>query len=296
MANKRKLGKGLESIISLSPTPVAAIEKAVADDAGRIVELELDSIIPNPDQPRTHFDESAIRELAESIKSIGLIQPITVRRHGEGYAIVAGERRYRAAKSLGMGKINAVVIEANEEKNFTIALIENIQREDLDPVEEARAYRLLIDRFNLKQQDVAGRVGKERATITNSLRLLNLPDDILSGLSGGQISAGHAKVLLSASPETLMRLYEEVIDKGLSVRAREDLVKGEKEVSAEPVQKNGRKQTAKEAHIKKMEEKLRSKLGTKIEIKHSGNKGRIEISYYSLDGFERIVELISTHG
>ena len=161
------------------------MEKVMVDDAERIVELAVESIIPNPDQPRLHFDESALRGLAESIKSVGLIEPIVVRKHNDGYAVVVGERRFRATRLLGLKKIRAVVIEADEEKNFTIALIENIQREDLDPVEEARAYKMLIDKFSLKQQDVAARVGKERATVTNSLRLLNLPDDVSLGTFPG---------------------------------------------------------------------------------------------------------------
>ena len=292
MANKRKLGKGLESIISTSPTPVAAMEHAVVEDVERIVDLDVDTIIPNPDQPREHFDEAAIKGLAESIKSVGLIEPIIVRKYDDGYAVVAGERRFRATKLLGQKTIRSVVIEADEEKNFTIALIENIQREDLDPVEEARAYKLLIDKFSLKQQDVATRVGKERASISNAIRLLNLPEDILSALSRGDISTGHAKVLLSASPDIQLQLFEEIVEKGLSVRALEEIIREEKQMGENRSSQNEKKQKGKEAHIKKMEEKLRSSLGTKIEIKHSGNKGKIEISYYSLDDFERIVDLI----
>ncbi|PKL35252.1 MAG: hypothetical protein CVV44_20795 [Spirochaetae bacterium HGW-Spirochaetae-1] len=294
MANtttKRKLGKGLEAIISTSPTPVDVMEKAVIEDKDRIIDLDVDQITPNPDQPRIHFDESTISGLAESIQSVGLIEPIIVRKHDKGYFVVAGERRLRAVKSLGLLKIRSVVIEADEEKNFTIALIENIQREDLDPMEEAKAYRVLINKFKLKQQDIAKKVGKDRTSIANALRLLNLSDDIQQAISEGRISTGHAKVLLSAPEEMQPRLFEEILEKGLSVRALEDRLKDEKTEDV-PSAKKTKQQKDKEAHIKKMEEKLRAILGTKIEIKHSGTKGKIEISYYSLDDFERIVELM----
>ncbi len=294
---KKKLGKGLGAIISSSPTPVESMEKAVIEDGERIIELDIKNVIPNPDQPRHHFDELTISGLAESIKSVGLIEPIIVRKNKENndqYIVVAGERRLRATKHLGEEKIKAVIIEANEEKNFTIALIENIQREDLDPIEEAKAYKVLVSKFKLKQQEIATRVGKERASIANSMRLLNLPEEIQEAISEGIISTGHAKVLLSITGDRQIQLFDETVENGLSVRALETIIKeektsenGEKSSASSPVLKK------KDAHIKKMEEKLRSILGTKIEIKHAGNKGRIEINYYSLDDFERILDMIS---
>lgn len=296
--NKKKLGKGLGSIIASSPTPVDVVEKAVIEDGERIIEMEVESIVPNPDQPRLHFDESAIAGLAESIKSVGLIEPIIVRKNKDEenqYFVVAGERRLRAMKHLGEKTIKAVVIEADEEKNFTIALIENIQREDLDPIEEAKAYRLLVNKFKLKQNEIASRVGKERASVANAMRLLNLPEDMQEALSEGGISTGHAKVLLSVKGNRQVELFDQVIEEGLSVRALETIVKEEKAVNSPGNDSAaGAKKKKKDAHIKKMEEKLRSALGTKIEIKHSGNKGRIEISYYSLDDFERILDMISS--
>ncbi len=289
---KRALGKGLGAIISTSPTPVAEIENIVVEDKNRIREIDINKIFPNPDQPRTIFDENEITGLAESIKAVGLIQPIIVRESDGQFIIVAGERRYRACKLNEMKKMKAIVIEADEEQNFTMALIENIQREDLNPIEEAKAYRLLINKFKLKQQDLAKKVGKERTTITNSLRLLNLPEDIQSGLVDRRITSGHAKVLLSIEdPEKLIQIYTEVVEKGISVRALESMLNGSRENSAT----GGNTQKAiqvKSPQIKKMEEDLISKLGTKVEIKHNGGKGRIEISYYSLDDFERIVEKI----
>lgn len=290
MSNKRALGKGLSAIISTSPTPVSEIENIVTDNKNRVIEIDLEEIIPNPDQPRTFFDEAEIEGLAESIRSVGLIQPIIVRQDAGKYVIVAGERRYRACKLCGMKKIKAIVIEADEEQNFTVALIENIQREDLNPIEEAKAYRLLINRFKLRQQDIAKKVGKDRTTITNALRLLNLPEEVQQGLIDKKITPGHAKVLLSIEDsDRLLKIYNEVIEKGISVRALEKMIEETSEaksISSEP------KKQLKNAQIKKMEEELIARLGTKVEIKHSGNKGRIEISYYSLDDFERIIEKI----
>lgn len=290
--NKRALGKGLGAIITTtasSKAPADDTEKAiVADKKDSVLEIEVSKISPNPDQPRQHFDEQEIENLAESIRSVGLIQPIIVRAENGNFLIVAGERRYRAVKHLGLRTIKAILIEATEEQNISLALIENIQRQNLDPIEEAKAYRLLISRFRLKQQDVAQRVGKERATVANSLRLLSLPESVQHSLSGGEISQGHAKVLLSVEDEEkLMRYYRQCIDNGLSVRALEALIKHNDPMSqlSAPAQKK------KEAHIKTMEEKLVAFFGTKVEIRHStSGKGRIEISYYSVEDFERLME------
>ena len=287
---KKVLGKGLNAIISTSQTPADDIEKEVTGHAGRIIELDVNNVIPNPDQPRTCFDEHEIRGLAESIKSVGLIQPIIVRKSENEFIVVAGERRLRAVKYAGTGTIKAIVIEADEVENLTLALIENIQRESLNPIEEAKAYRVLVNRFKLRQQDIAKNVGKDRATIANSLRLLNLPQEIQDGLSQGLISAGHAKALLSVSQVTRQReLYGEAVKKGLSVRALEVLAAELKSGKNKGVETKARK---KEAHIRKMEESLINILGTKVEIKHAGARGKIEISYYSLEDFERIMDLI----
>lgn len=285
---RKPLGKGLGAIISSSATPVETMEQEVVADNARVQEIPLSNIIPNPDQPRSVFDENEIEGLAESIKSVGLIQPVIVRRGDENYIIVAGERRFRAVKSLGWNSVQAIVIEAGEEKNLTMALIENIQRADLDPMEEARAYRALISRFKLKQQDVARSVGKDRATIANMVRLLNLPENIQESLSAGQISTGHAKILLSLSGTAQQDLWREVVEKGLSVRALEEYLKenGGNERSG----KGDAASKKKDAQIAKMEEKLISLLGTKVEIKHNGSKGKIEIHYYSLDDFDRLMD------
>jgi ParB family chromosome partitioning protein len=293
MQNKRVLGKGLGAIIINSPAPVEEMERTIVNEKDRIVELKVSDVHPNPDQPRTHFDESEIEGLSESIKTVGLIQPIIVRKVGQGYQIVAGERRYRATKLAEKSTIRAIVIEANEEQNFSIALIENVQRQNLDPIEEAKAYRVLINRFSLKQADVAHKVGKGRESISNSIRLLNLPPEIQDSLSEGKISVGHSKVLLGMeNQDDQIRYYRQIIEKNLSVRALEQLIK-DAEASADSNDKGrkpGKIPSAKEAQVRMVEDKLRKLLGTQVSIKHSGTKGRIEISYYSLDDFERIVD------
>ena len=292
---KKALGKGLGAIISTSPASVEDIENSVINDKNRIRDLDISKIIPNPDQPRTFFDENEIAGLAESISAVGIIQPIIVREKDGLFIIVAGERRYRACKLNEMKKIKGIVIEADDEQNFSMALIENIQRENLNPIEEAKAYKLMIHRFKLKQQDVAKKVGKDRTTITNTLRLLNLPEEVQEGIIDKRISAGHAKVLLSLEdPDKQLRLFNDVIEKGLSVRSLEAIIDPVKDTNNSGNNKNSEQKavTAKSPQIKKMEEDLITKLGTKVEIRHSGSKGRIEISYYSLDDFERIMEKI----
>lgn len=288
MAKKKALGKGLGSIIPTSKSPVDDIENVIAEDKDRIVSLNIGKVRPNPDQPRTHFDDKEISGLAESIQSVGIIQPIIVRKWENEYFVIAGERRLRASKKAGLKKIRAIVMEASEEENITLALIENIQRADLDPIEEAKAYRLLMNRFKMRQQDVALKVGKERATVANSVRLLNLPPEMQVSLSDSVISVGHAKILLSLSGTQQKTIFNEIIKSGMSVRAMEQLVNGRKEEKHE-----NSKKKKKNPQVKKMEGVLESVLGTKVEIKHAGAKGRIEINYYSLDDFDRIIELLS---
>ena len=292
--SKKVLGKGLSAIIS----SVQSIESenqenksdkwSLEEAIDKIIDLDVDKIFPNPDQPRTHFNEEKIQELANSIKSTGLIQPITVRKEGNNYFLVAGERRLRACKAAGLEKIKAIILHSNKDDNLTIALIENLQREDLDPIEEAKAYKILITKFKLKQQEIAEKVGKDRATIANSIRLLNLDEKIQQALSDGRISVGHAKVLLGAPDSRQIKLYDEIISKGLSVREAEKLIDAEKPSDI----KQKLKIKPKDAHIKKMEEKLISILGTKVEIKHFGKAGRIEINYYSIDDFDRIMDIL----
>lgn len=285
---KKVLGKGLSAIISSSATPIDALERGLVEEKERIVFIDIGKIRPNPDQPRRRTDNSDIQGLAESIQSVGLLQPIIVRREGNEFFVVAGERRLMASKVAGLKKIESIIINANEEENITMALIENVQRSDLNPIEEAGAYKVLMNRFKLKQQEIAERVGKERATISNLLRLLNLPETIQKGITDGSISVGHAKLLLTVSGKRQQELYNEIIKNGLSVRALEKMLASEKKAAAG----SRVRLKTKDPQIKEMEDMLISILGTKVEIKHSGDRGKIEINYYSLDDFERIIELL----
>ncbi len=287
MTNKKRvLGKGLSAIISESAKPVEEMESLIASDASRIVELDVHMISPNPDQPRMHFNETELLELAESIKSVGLLQPIIVRKSSSGYFVIAGERRLRATKLAGFPRIKAIIVDAGEQENLTYALIENIQRTNLDPIEEAKAFRMLISRFKLKQQEVADKVGKDRATVANTLRLLMLPETIQQAISDGRITSGHAKALLSVPENRQLEVFGEIIKKGLSVREAEKIASSYAEEGKQ------KKRNEKNPHIRKMEEMLVSIFGTKVEIKHSGQRGKIEINYYSLEDFERIIELL----
>ena len=291
--SKKALGKGLGAIISSvqsTETNQQAVRTGIdtEDSKDKIVELDIHKILPNPEQPRTHFNEEKLRELADSIKASGLIQPITVRKEDDLYYLVAGERRLRASKLAGFEKIKTIILQSERDDNLTLALIENLQREDLDPIEEAKAYKLLITRFKLKQQEIAEKVGKDRATVANSIRLLNLDEKIQQALSEGKISVGHAKVILGADEQEQFKIYSEIINNGLSVRESEKLIDAEKSAAGNTKAKS----KPKDAHIKKMEEKLISILGTKVEIKHSGKSGKIEINYYSIDDFDRIMDIL----
>lgn len=285
---KKVLGKGLGAIISDSVS-LDALEKTLAEEKERVVLINVEKIKPNPNQPRTHIDDSAIQGLADSIQSVGLLQPILVRKEGDDYFVIAGERRLQASKIAGLREIAAIIIRASEEETLTMALIENIQRTDLDPIEEAKAYQVLVNRFKLKQHEIAQRVGKDRATIANMIRLLNLPDTIQKSLSEGRMSVGHAKLLLSVPEKNREELFNEVVKKGLSVRALEKKMDSQKKTGGDKKEKT----KLKHPQIKKMEDLLISILGTKVEIKHTGRGGKIEISYYSLDDFERIVEVLT---
>jgi len=267
------LGKGLNALIK---------EKEY------ILELEIDKIEANPLQPRKNFDESKIEELSESIKENGIIQPIIVRKTDEKYEIIAGERRYRAAKQAKLSKIPVIVKEAEDEKSLEIAVIENIQREDLNPVEEGEAYKLLIEKYGYTQEKLAQKLGKKRTTITNKLRILKLPQDIKNAIKNGDISSGHARAMLSIESELEQaEIAKQIIEENLSVRNVEDIVKTKKtNIKKEKV--NDRR-----IEIVEVENRLRDFLGTKVKIKEGKNKrGKLEIEFYSEGDLERIVETI----
>ncbi len=285
--SKRALGKGLESLIQL-------YEEESENSCNEGVEdIYIKYVIPNPDQPRKTFNEEALKELADSIKEQGVIQPIIVEKSGDRYFIIAGERRFRASRLAGMDVIPALIREYTREQKLEIALIENIQREDLNSIEEAKAYLSLINTLDISQEAVAQKVGKKRSTIANSLRLLKLPEDMQESLKMGAISAGHARAILSVlNPSDMRILFSRITSNGLSVRESEQqamgLNNGVRKATSPPVKQVSNP----DPEIRRIEQKFLDVLGTKVTVKGGLRKGRIEIDYYSLDDLERIYDLL----
>ncbi len=278
---KQALGKGLGALI-----PDLSVLNDKERKALGIAEIELDKIVPNEFQPRKTFQDDAMKELAASIKEHGVIQPIIVHRIGTNYGLIAGERRWRASRLAGLKTIPALVKEATKRELIEQALIENIQREDLNPLEAAEAYKRLQDEFKLTQEDLAKRVGKERSTVTNFLRILSLPKEVKHELAAGNLSMGHAKALLSMERvRDQLQAAQMIVKKGLSVREAEAL--------AGKLKNPAKEKKPKVSHeLKSVEDKLRKSLGTKVSITATAKGGRIVIDYYSNEELDRILEKI----
>lgn len=287
MLNKNKkggLGKGLSALI-----PEDELNDMNDLRAGEILELPIKDVKPNAEQPRRHFDEEAISALSESIKVHGVVQPILVKKAGDQYMIIAGERRWRAATKAKLEKIPAIVKEVDELSLAQISLIENIQREDLNDIEEAIAYQTLIDKFGLKHDHVADAVGKSRSYVANTLRLLKLEHSVRSMIVEGKLSGGHGRVLLrEEAPEKQLEWAAMVHEKGISVRELESLLN--KTPRSKKAKKKGN--VTRPYEMITFEQELKEYLGTKVTINHSKNKGKIEIEYYNDEEFERILSLI----
>ena len=278
---KVALGKGLGALI-----PDLSVLNDKERKALGIIEVELDKIIPNEYQPRKFFNDEKLKELAASIKEQGVIQPIIVHKAGSGYQLIAGERRWRASRLAGLKTVPAIVKEASKRELLEMALIENIQREDLNPLEAAEAYKRLQDEFKLTQDALSKRVGKERSTVTNFLRLLGLPKEVKNDLTTGALSMGHAKALLSIERvRDQIQAAALIVKKGLSVRDAEALVARLKNPPKEKKAKLGNE-------LKSVEEMLRKALGTKVSIVSTSKGGRVVIEYYSVDELDRIIEKI----
>ena len=301
-AKKMGLGRGLNTLIPKAPIvdeeDVEQVKKKVSrssktkkkEETKKELTLPIDKIEPNPDQPRNQFDEDTLQELADSIKQYGMLQPILVTPKDDFYEIIAGERRWRAAKQAGLNEVPVMIRKYNENEIVEIALIENIQRDNLNPIEEAMAYKRLMEEFELKQDEVATKVSKSRASITNSLRLLKLDPRVQKMLEEEMISTGHARALLAISnKDKQYEIAQKVFDVKLSVRDIEKLVKDLKKIK-----KN--KKEEKDVHdflYTELEESMKQILGSKVSIKNKkNNKGKIEIEYYSRDELERIVDMI----
>lgn len=275
---KPVLGRGLGTLL-----------EDVRLDEEIIREIEVEKIIPNPYQPRIHFDQRKLEELATSIREKGVLQPVVLRSSGKSYELVAGERRWRAAKMAGKERIPAIIRHLNNQEMLQISLIENIQRQNLNPIEEAKAYKLLISEFNLIQEDVARQVGKDRSTVTNMLRLLSLPLEIQKLLEEEKLSMGHARALLALDSSLLqIEIAKRVIAKDLSVREVETTIQ---RIKKRNVSRETSNVPSQDPLITSYEEKLMRSLGTKVKIHPTKkDRGRIEIEYYSLEDFDRIFE------
>jgi ParB family chromosome partitioning protein len=286
MAEKRPaLGRGLSALI-----PSASLPPPREAAQGRPPELDIDLLTPNPRQPRAQMDDTRLEELAQSIRSHGVIQPILVRRAGEKTEIVAGERRWRAAQRAGLLKVPVVYRDVPDDQLLEVALIENIQREDLNPIEEAQAYRRLTDELQLSQEAIAAAVGKDRATISNYMRLLKLPQEVRNDLAAGALSMGHARALITMGDEAAQRrIAREVVSRGLSVREAEQLVKRDGQVAAPPAPPPKRV----DPNTRAAEERLRVALGTRVRIVRKGGGGRIEVDFGSEDELQRIYEQLT---
>lgn len=276
--SKKRLGRGLEALIPAR----------VVDAGDQIRHVPVDQIQPDPDQPRQHFDAKSLAELAASIMTHGVIQPLTVAPKGSGYQIIAGERRYQASKLARLGTVPVIVRDFKKQHKLEISLVENVQRQDLRPVEEARAYKRLMDEFNLPQKTIAARVGKGVPTISNKIRLLTLPTAVLDGLTQGKITEGHARALLSLeNSDRILIAYGQILRDKLSVRAVESLVK-----SAVLDRRSRPRSNKTGARWQDQERRLQNRLGTRVQIRESSGKGEIRISFFSTEELERLLKFL----
>ncbi len=305
----RRLGRGLDSLVSdLSErvgrrrverfTPEEETKPVTSEEAGAGVEaltIDVRGLEPNPAQPRHNINDADVLSLAESIRQSGLLQPITVRRHEGRFQIIAGERRWRAAQAAGLERISAVVREATDEQMLEWALIENIQREDLNAIDRAKAYRELCARFGLKPEEVGVRLTEDRTTVVNYLRLLELPAEIQEMVAAGHLSMGHARCLLGVEEDTQrIRLAESTAQNGLSVRALEEIVRREKKRSAKTEDGEAKTEPTVRAHVRDLQGRFEEAVKTKVTIREGKRKGsgRIVIEFYSLEDFDRIAGLM----
>ena len=299
MAAKKKglgaKGLGINALINTEMEDMKASKPAKKKTEEAVLELELDMIEPNRKQPRKYFDENALEELAASLKSYGMIQPIVVKKSGDYYEIIAGERRWRAAKIAGLTKVPVVIKKWEEGEAFEAALVENLQREDLNPMEEAESYQRLQEEFGMSQEKIAEKVGKSRSAVTNSLRLLQLDPRVRALVVENKVTAGHARTLLPVTDgDDQFEMAEMIIDEGLSVRAVEAMVKAYLAKAEKPAEKEEELSKEDAREYRAIEDDLKSFFSTKVKVKPLGkrNKGKIEIEYYSDEDLERLLTLL----
>ena len=287
---KKALGKGLGALIKKQPTAADNTTKERAPQADSHVPI--DKVVPSPLQPRKHFAQGQLDELMNSIRQHGIIQPLIVRTVNGNYELIAGERRWRASKELGLTEIPIIIREATDHEVLEMALIENIQRKDLDPIEEAEGYVRLAREFGMKQETIAKRVGKSRAAVANAMRLMELAADVRDHVAQGRLSVGHAKAILSIKDHATQSLAaDQILKKSLTVRAAEKLVK---DLSNPQKTKSPHSTTSREADavIKQIQNSLRDRFATEVKINHSPKKGKIELTYYGNDDLQRILDLL----
>lgn len=303
-SKKRGLGRGLDALFAdaapvLEEENTAVIDEVFekeeeVDSGDRVHYIDIDDIKPNPNQPRKKFNAKRLEELSQSIQDNGVIQPLVVQRKGSGYELVAGERRWRASRLAGLKKVPCLIREFDEKQNLIVTIIENMQREDLDPIEEANGLQQMIHKFGFTQEQVSESLGKSRAYIANSVRLLKLPEDVQKKVSEGKISAAHGRTLLSLEDPRKQRMLAERIEKEeLSVRTVEEIVKKLKEGGKKETKKP---EKTKSSEIITVENDLRDLIGTKVSIVQGKKKGKIELEYYSIDELNRLIDLLRTVG
>lgn len=306
MARKKGgLGKGLDALFADAAPVIPEIEeitqevntviddKTPIDDADRVIYVDINDIKPNQDQPRKNFNQEKLNELANSITENGVIQPIIVRKNEVGYELVAGERRWRASRIAGLKKVPCIIRDFDEKQNLIVAIIENMQREDLDPIEEALGIKQMISKFDFTQEQVSSSLGKSRAYIANATRLLKLPEEIRNSISEGKMSAAHGRTLVSiADKDKQKKLAERIVNEGLSVRVTEKLAEEAKNKTDSKTKKNNKK--TKSSDVIAVEEELRNILGTKVSIESAKKGGKLEIEYYSNEELNRIIDLLRT--
>ncbi len=290
---RKALGRGLSALLPDAPSQAVAGAQPPSEAAApssRTVPLE--AIHPNPGQPRKHFDEAAIAELADTIRELGVLQPLLLRSVESGYELISGERRWRAARQAGLERIPAEVVEVDEVSARLMALVENLQREDLSLLEEADAYQRLVEDYGLTQEEVAARVGKDRSTVTNALRILRLPPTVKEAVAQGQLSGGHARALLGLDTEQIEQACRQVLRRGLSVRATERLVRQLKDgTPAAP--KAPARPTSPSPSVRELEQQLCRALGTRVQLREKKKgHGRIEIAFHSYDELERLLDVL----
>lgn len=277
--NKRGLGRGLGALLSSTPT-----------EGDLLVEVAINQIEPNPNQPRKTFESSSLEDLSASIRASGVIQPVIVRRVGDGYQLIAGERRWRAARQAGLGRIPAIVREATDGESLELALVENLLREDLNPMEEAEAYRHLLSQFGWTQEQLGQRIGRDRTSIANALRLLRLPEEIQADLRGGRLTMGHARALLALTTTVeQLKLRDEILAHDWSVRATEDSIRAAD--SAPPPRRTPRQRRGRSVELAALEQSLQRALMTRVTISGNERRGKIEVAYANAEELERIAEL-----